>query len=171
MLNNLEVNKIIEFKKNDFLNNDEGITRVKIELDLKYINPNQGKYQINYDTLQEEKSYYVLSISGEIWKGKKNLSCGQNLDDMLPILKHNIKFLDLYYYWRKYHLNNFQSGTLKQQEALRDKSEKLLFADNYSKACKYLRSISLQEDRGVKYGVDWLLKIIPNDMVILIYNI
>ena len=64
--------------------------------------------------------------------------------------------------WHKYHLNDLQSGTKKQTEAL---TAELHRADHYREACKYLESIGLFEDRGYKYGHGWLCKEIPAEVV------
>lgn len=117
----------------------------------------------DWETL-EEKRMYVFTASA---RGKGHW--GQCLDYLQENAEKYIvpdelrglynRICDI---WREYHLNELQSGTKKQTEAI---SEELHRADHYKEACKYLESIGLFEDRGYKYGHGWLCKEIPAEVV------
>jgi len=67
--------------------------------------------------------------------------------------------------WEKYHHNTLRPGTRRQILALKKKDKTLLYASNYDKAVKYLKSIGLYEDRGYKYGSDWLAERVPDEIM------
>ena len=135
----------------------QGFKTVKVEICLA------TQLCKDWETL-EEKRMYVFTASARC-KGHG----GQCLDHIhekgeqyiMPDEK-KVLFNRIYEVWREYHLNELQSGTKKQTEAL---TEELHRADHYKEACKYLESIGLFEDRGYKYGHGWLCKEIPAEIV------
>lgn len=135
----------------------QGFKTVKVDIRLK------KRTCKDWETL-EEREMYVFGASASI-KGR----LGQCLDFIhenaekyiMPDNKQAL-FNRIYNVWHKYHLNNLQSGTKKQTEAL---TEELHRADHYREACKYLESVGLYEDRGYEYGHGWLCKEIPAEIV------
>lgn len=117
----------------------------------------------DWETL-EEKRMYVFRASAST-KGR----CGQCLEYIhnnaeqyiVPKAMQNI-FRRIYEVWDEYHLNDLQSGTKRQEEAL---TGELRWADHYEEACEYLDSIGLLVDNGFKYGHGWLCKEIPTEIV------
>lgn len=120
----------------------------------------------DWDTL-EEKRMYIFSACGS---GMGH--AGQCLDVfkekafqyMMPEEKQAL-FDRIYKVWKEYHLNDMQSGTKSQTEALLTKDKTLHYASNYKQGCDYLRSIGLYNDRGYMYGHGWLCKPIPDEIV------
>ena len=117
----------------------------------------------DWETL-EEKRMYTFSVMA---------SCNRHAGQCLDYIHENAeKFImpdekkelynRIYNVWKEYHLNDLQSGTKKQTEAL---TKELHRADHYREACKHLESIGLLEDRGYKYGHGWLCKEIPAEIV------
>lgn len=117
----------------------------------------------DWETL-EEREMYVFAASASV-KGR----LGQCLDFIhenaekyiMPDSKQAL-FDRIYNVWNEYHLNDLQSGTKKQTNAL---TKELHRCDHYREACKYLDSIGLYEDKGYKYGHGWLCKEIPVEVV------
>jgi hypothetical protein len=117
----------------------------------------------DWETL-EEKRMYVFSASAHaprMW-GQCLDYIHENIEQfMVPdALKELYK--RIYEVWTEYHLNDLQSGTKIQTEAL---TKELHRADHYTEACKYLASIGLFEDRGYKYGHGWLCREIPAEVI------
>ena len=117
----------------------------------------------DWETL-EEKRMYVFSASAYT-KGMGG-QCLDHIHDqaekyIVPEAMQNI-FRRIYEVWNEYHLNELQSGTKRQKEALTGELRK---AVNYVEACKHLDSIGLLVDNGFKYGHGWLCKEIPTEIV------
>jgi hypothetical protein len=120
----------------------------------------------DWDTM-EEKRMYVFSASGSGmgWHGQ----CLDHLKDkafeyIMPQEKQAL-FERVFEIWKEYHLNDMQSGTIRQTEALLEKDKTLHYATNYKQGCDYLKSINLYKDNGYKYGHGWLCKPIPTEIV------
>ena len=117
----------------------------------------------DWETLEERRMYVFTAMAH--CKGR----WGQCLDFIhenaekfiMPDEKKDL-YSRIYKVWKEYHLNDLQSGTKKQTEAL---TEELHRADHYREACKYLESVGLFEDRSYKYGHGWLCKEIPAEIV------
>lgn len=117
----------------------------------------------DWETL-EEKRMYVFSASAHVigmWGQCLNYIHENAEQYMIPEEKKAL-YGRIYEVWKEYHLNELQSGTKIQTEAL---TKELHRADHYKEACEYLGSIGLLEDRGYKYGRGWLCKQIPKDIV------
>lgn len=117
----------------------------------------------DWETL-EEKRMYVFGASAHAPR-----HWGQCLDYIHDnaeqyIVPDEMKELynRIYHIWKEYHLNDLQSGTKVQTEAL---TKELHRVDHYTEACEYLEGIGLFEDRGYKYGHGWLCKEIPEEIV------
>jgi hypothetical protein len=117
----------------------------------------------DWETL-EEKRMYTFSASAHCPKhwGQCLDYIYENIEQYMVPEEMKTLYGRIYEVWNKYHLNDFQSGTKTQTEAL---TKELHRADHYTEACKYLESIQLLEDRGYKYGTGWLCKQIPDDVV------
>lgn len=110
--------------------------------------------------LSGEKGKDSLSICGDIWNAAHTdiVSGGQNLDEMTEFLKGNPVFDEIYDLWKKYHLNDLNAGSYRQEKALEEESERrnaahrengekeenpLTYASRYDEAVEYLKSIGL----------------------------
>lgn len=107
-----------------------------------------------------------LSICGSVWNSKHTdiVMGGQCLDNMMEYseLSCNPLFRKLYKWWKSYHLNTLNAGTVKQEEALKEAN---LIGKGYERQCEYLKDIDLYEDNGYRYGSAWLYREIPeNDL-------
>lgn len=134
----------------------------------------KNEYKRNFDTLENIKEYKVFSVSGII-KIHNNCCSGQifnNLLELLEIEKYRNKctneelkrFYELYFYWKRYHLNDLHCGTLKQENFLFE-NDKNNFANEYDNICNFLDKNNLLYDREYKFGSEWLLEIIPKNEI------
>lgn len=136
---------------------------VELRIELK----NNG-HETNYETLVDLKDVPVFSMSGGIWNSSHSdyVSCGQNIDEIKELFPENKQVQRLAEIWELYHLNNFNAGTKKQCDAVDLwRKENNIKGWDYDKACEYLKSIDLYEDRGIKYGSTWLYKPIPENIL------
>lgn len=127
-------------------------------------------------TIKSGKYGPVLSMTGYIHDPftRDHAICGQCLDTILEQFPTDTTLIRLVHFWRKYHLNDMNAGTIRQTEAI-EAWKQLGNAYDYGKACEYLKSIDLYEDkqpdfdinagfpdevlqgkRGYKYGEAWL---------------
>ena len=114
------------------------------------------KSAIDWQTLEKIESPWTFSASGEI----SNDSFGQNLDEMYRLNGDNYLFRRIYKYWKKYHLNDLQAGTLEQTEILK-KCE----STDYDDQCEFLKEHDMYVDRGYTYGTKWLTQVIPDNII------
>lgn len=117
----------------------------------------------DWETL-EEKRMYVFTASASC-KGRSGQFLNyiqENGEKYIMPDEKRVLYNRICDIWREYHLNDLQSGTKKQTKAL---TEELNKVDHYKEACKYLENVGLFEDRGYKYGHDWLCKEIPAEIV------
>ena len=84
-------------------------------------------------------------------------------DELSKLEVENKLFATIKELWHKYHLNDMHAGTPEQEESL--KKENLLSANDFEKACEYLKSIGLYEveyeGKPYRYGSGWLHFPIP----------
>lgn len=117
----------------------------------------------DWETLEEKRMYvFAASAHGKGHWGQCLDYIQQNAEKYIMPDEKRALYNRICDVWHKYHLNDLQSGTKKQTDAL---TEELHRADHYMEACKYLDSIGLLEDRGYKYGHGWLCKEIPAEVV------
>ena len=120
----------------------------------------------DWDTM-EKKRMYVFSACGSGMG-----TAGQCLDTfknkafqyIMPEEKQML-FNRIFKIWKEYHLNDMQSGTIRQTKCLLDADKTLHYASNYTKGCEYLKEYNLLFDNGYKYGSAWLCKPIPQEIV------
>jgi len=110
----------------------------------------------DWRTLENVESAYTFSASGEI----SNDSFGQNLDEIYKLNSGNHAFRQVYKYWKEFHLNDLQAGTLSQTEILKNCESK-----DYDDRCEFLKKNDLYVDRGYTYGTKWLTQVIPDNIV------
>lgn len=116
--------------------------------------------------LEESEKGEKLSICGDIWNRiHTDVYCGgQCLDTIKKFLSDNELFMELYRFWKLYHLNDMHAGTPEQEAAIEEwKKQGNKF--DYKKACEYLQAIGLYEvdlnGKPYKYGHAWLYQPIP----------
>ena len=119
-----------------------------------------SKYKYNKVEVEVEvDENNTLSICGYIYNRYHTamVSGGQNLDTIKEYINNPI-FNELYYIWKKYHLNNLHAGTEEQDRII----YKNLDGDyDYEKAVTILEENNLYNDNGIIYGKRWYKREIP----------
>ena len=138
--------KVIEFGKIDIYGIGRKINPVTIKVELR----------------EEESDEPVFSVCGDVWNCKKTdiVMGGQCLDELVPFLKNNKLFMEIYRLWKLYHLNDLHTGTKKQEEFL-NKNNVKNWANDYENTCEFLNKNNLLYDKGVKFGTTWHYWAIP----------
>jgi hypothetical protein len=106
-----------------------------------------------------------FSVSGSLYENGECEYCGQCLDSLSELIDDPV-FTQVYWLWKRYHLNDLHAGTPVQEYAL----EHAPFPKNadYTVRCEYLKSIGLYEVGGFKYGHGWLTETIePHDLELI----
>ena len=85
---------------------------------------------------------------------------GQNLDEIYKLNSGNHGFRQVYKYWKEFHLNDLQAGTLSQTEILKNCE-----STDYDDRCDFLKEHDMYVDRGYSYGSKCLTQIIPDAIV------
>jgi hypothetical protein len=117
-------------------------------------------------TLQTIAAYKTLSICG---------NGGQNLEETADINSYKELFVTesdlntIIDIWNKWHLNDMNAGTEKQQAFINE--WKKLNKYEYSEVCEALKEVNLYIDNGYKYGSQWLVKPLPEEVITEITNI
>ena len=130
---------------------------VYVDIEIKEVE----KKKTNTD-LKEIDKYKTLSICGY----SKNIG-GQILDilkskDFEPTTNFNVE--EFYKIWDEWHLNDLHPGSRRQEDAL--KLAKIdNWANNYNKACDYLKSINLYNDDGYIFGSSCLVEDLPLSVI------
>ena len=144
--------KIIHFGKRDFNNIGRKINAIDLEVELRPIH-------------KAGKEDWELSICGNVWNIRHtDIICGgQCLDTILtcvPVLKHNKLYMELYRYWKLYHLNGMHAGTYKQMHIV--SLLRMVGIRDYDKHCEFLKKHNLFKHEGRKYGHAWYFDPIPS---------
>lgn len=104
-----------------------------------------------------------FAASGRVWNTRHTdiIGGGQNLDEIHKWFGEDPLFCEIYALWKKYHLNDMNSGTYRQDIALHEETERinaenakngkppinpLTYAVQYDEACNFLKSIGLYYD-------------------------
>lgn len=116
----------------------------------------------DWDTLETLHDVPYIHISGRKWNGYfRNYSSSATIEKIEESFPKNKTLLRLANIYREYNMNDFYGGTIRQNEALKKKGGRW----DYDGAVEYLKSIGLYEDRGYRYGSDWLYKPVPASVV------
>jgi hypothetical protein len=139
-----------------------GPFRVTLECNVEnYLNKSSPKRTIDLENIHE---FNRLSIVGDIYRGGRMESCGQVYDAVRALFKDNVSIQMICDIWQRWHLNDLKAGT-REQNAVIDK----VFSDehryNYDEACEVLKEKNLYVDRGYKYGSEWLVEPLPQDII------
>ena len=130
----------------------------KVELEITC--ENREKHPVrDWDTLKTVEDGGTFSICGQVAG-----NCGQCDSHIVPTPTQK-KIID---FWNTYHLNSMRAGTKRQMEALdkiKDRLERKKICGYYrwELESRYLRFIGLLEDRGYKFGTDWLFRPYPKE--------
>lgn len=138
------------YKKLNFVSKDNQ----KVNIEIKTRPLDIAKNPLDWETLEPVADGLELSICGDCGRGG-----GQIYDSFEPT-EAQAKLVE---FWKKYHLNGLCAGTRKQMEALEDFKPNTGCYRDYDEQCEYLKSKGLYEDRGYKFGTNWLFKSFPMD--------
>lgn len=138
-----------------------------VEIELRYVSDDDEPWA----------GYTELAITGCIWRsGLRHdaIQFGQCLDDMLPYLKDNDLFQEIYVLWKQWHLNSMHPGTPEQEKILSDAG----ICGDYDQAVKYLTSCDMCDvtytgkavghfyyNESYRYGSGWIVKDLPLDVI------
>ena len=140
--------RTFDFGKIDYNGTGRKVNRVFVEIELK-----------------KRKRKEVFSASAEILQANGGTLCyGQCLNELVPFLEDNEKFMEIYHLWLCYHLNDMHPGTEAQEGALkafRYMAELANAETNYEAEQALLKGIGLLVDNGYRYGSGWLYRPIP----------
>ena len=141
---------------------------MKTKIELPKIDYNGIGRKINAVTidvkLKETEKGKVFTMSAGVWDSKRDdmLCCGQMCDELPELYPNNKLVKRLVEIWGKYHLNDMNAGTERQEQALynagKDKAD-------YTEQCEYLKSIGLYFDGNYEYGSAWLFRPIPENII------
>ena len=134
--------KVIQFGKRDFRRIGRKINAIDLVVELRPLH-------------RAGNGDWELSICGNVWNMRHtDIICGgQCLDTILthiPSLKHNRLYMELYRYWKLYHLNGSHAGTYKQRHIVSLLC--MVGIRDYDKHCAFLEKHNLLEHEGRKYG-------------------
>lgn len=152
---------------------ETSVMRLEIYVEIKRCEPHDG--QLDTDLQPINGSYNELSISMGSWERKprgrvwREDCFGQGIDavesfaatcttDVRQSLERLCEI------WRAWHLGGLSAGTTAQAERIaagRATGEITNCPDFYGQACAYLEAGGLLNDRGHKYGAQWLVKRLP----------
>ncbi|MBI3622465.1 hypothetical protein HY212_00090 [Candidatus Pacearchaeota archaeon] len=148
------MNKLIDLGKIDYNGTGRKINKVEIEVKL-----NDGR----------------LSICGSIWNNPHTdlISGGQNIDEIADLFPNNERVQRIKAVWERYHLNDLEAGSPKQEEYLRNNPVTCKYSEShYEKTCKALKNAGLNPDlsylhNGKPYycGTAWLKGEIPTEII------
>ena len=128
----------------------------------------------DWETLvRPEGMVSTVSICGEIRDGRNSCELGQIIDTISTMYPTDAvkRIAEL---WRKWHLNDMCAGTKAQTEFLNAyianqknvaEFNRELRLDHYGVSCRILSVNGLLIHRGYKYGTEWLVKIVPQDVI------
>jgi hypothetical protein len=90
---------------------------VTVEVKTEIVWGKQKRLDVN---LREVTNYRTLSIVGNIWNASRTdtLSWGQNYDEIAEALRGSDDAQSLVEIWKRWHCNDMNAGTAKQQAAL-----------------------------------------------------
>lgn len=152
--------KSLPFKgKRTFRNKKTG-ERVVIEAN---VTQQRRKGKRDYDSLKFVGPYRIVSLTGDIYTKHASHphSLGQIDEDLNPQdFEDHATMRRILSIWTEWHLNDMQAATKRQQKAF-EKSR----AKDYESRVAFLKKKKMYDDRGYKYGTDWLLKKVPAKVV------
>jgi hypothetical protein len=173
----VESNK--KFEKNIYLGttdfeNDGEDNEIYVSVELT-----QTPLALDWETYKSLFNVPVLRMSGEIWEtdkqsdenyGRDILSGGQNHSVIKKIFKGDKDIERLVEIWEKYHLNDLQAGSKRQNKIIEEWLEK---GNKFSheEVGKVLREAGVHFDNGYTYGSQWLYQPIPDSVIVELKNI
>lgn len=124
-----------------------------VEIELEFIKSVEGKRTID---LRPAKPHWELSISGET----RDCS-GQCISEIEQLFGEKKYIKKLCRIWKRWHLNGLKAGTRTQAELVKKKFDN----SSYDLAVELLKSQDAYEEDGYKYGCEWLVEYIPEDII------
>jgi len=158
--------KIISLGKIDYNGTGRKVNEVTIEIEIKRNNTKD----INLNPVLN--GYSIFRMSANVYNSKHTdiIAWGQMCDKLPKLFPNNKDVKRLVEIWENWHLNDMNSGTKKQMDAV-EKWEQNGNKYDYTKVCEYLKSIDLHIDNGYQYGTSWLLNPLPSEIETEVNNI
>ena len=171
--------KTFNFGKIDYMDRGRKDCAVDVTVELRECGGEPVLNRNGDPTGEHCNTYIEFAASGRIWNNLHTniYSCGQNLDEIAKHVKTPI-FCEIYDFWKKYHLNGMNAGTLEQEAAVVE-WEAAGNRYDYTAACEMLKARGLYEvpltanligtrkadGLPYKYGHGWVIAEIPeNDL-------
>ena len=132
--------------------------KVKIELEIHQESETRKAHTTNYEDISGYKS---LSICGDR---------GQNIEEIADINNYEELFISkddlqtIINIWKNWHLNDMKAGTKNQTQYI-ENLKKNGFKYDYSLACEELKKANLYIDDNYKYGNEWLVEPLPENVI------
>ena len=123
--------------------------------------------KVSLELRAEKGGKVVFSAMGEVHNGDVFVRFGQCLDDLQKHFSTHKDFVQIYRWWKLYHLNSLHAGTTRQEAVLNTIPDELR---DYDKDCEALKKAGVYEDNGYVYGSAWLYVPIPKEDLIDIYH-
>lgn len=155
----------IKLGKVDYLDIGRRDCPVDVEVEVRSVKTDNERLTID---LEPTRSYCELSMCGNIWQANERdiYSGGQIYDTLLELYPDNPLVVEMVKVWKQWHLNNLKAGSRRQAEVIDAyKRDNPLWQYDYSEACEILKAKGLYEDNGYKYGHDWLIEPLPDDII------
>lgn len=179
MNENIIAKKTFYFGKIDYTERGKKDCAVDVTVELCKCGGEKVIDRNGKETGEHCNEYVEFAASGRIWNRLHSgtYSVGQNLDEIAKYIKDPV-FLQIISFWKKYHLNGMNAGTIEQETAVKEwKAEGNKY--DYSAACDMLKARGLYEvpltanligtrkadGQPYRYGSGWVIAEIPeNDL-------
>jgi len=147
--------KTIEFGKVDARGTGRRSNLVTVTVELKTVT---GQHKRTID-LEPITNYVALSIVGDVWNHiHTDIICGGQCQDTLAeLLPDDEKLQRVIEVWNRWHLNDLMPGTRAQMEVASGLP--------YIEALRVLDKAGLRVDRGYEYGSEWLVEVLPQNII------
>lgn len=139
------------------------IYRAELELRLSY----HEEERLSID-LEPVSAFWELAVTGLVSHNARPdddgiSACGQIVDDVVRLYPERIDLARIAAIWERWHLNDLKAGTREQTAALNSfwRGEEKNPLDWYDRSVAYLAEAKLLEDRGYRFGSQWLVEPLP----------
>lgn len=147
----------------------EDYTFADIEICLK----EECKQRVKTDLRLSDNITYDFTVCGNVWKRKHSniIMAGQILDYLYEKFSNDDEFVKIYKWWKDWHLNTLNAGTDKQMEYIKKHEKEIRKSMDcgdkcyYTACCEKLKEGGLYEDKGYKYGTEWLYRELPQEII------
>lgn len=110
-----EMKRVIELGKVDATGNGRKDNAVSIEIEVRRKDKKKRTVDLDY-----VNGYHELSIAGDVWNRSRTdiIMGGQCYDEIARLFPRNVAVRQLVTIWKRWHLNDMNSASRRQQEVL-----------------------------------------------------